>query len=147
MPRLVGGGMHPPPSSADPMAGGGATPTDLPSPCCRRLRSGAALRMRYVCLHSRTGGSLPQRGNQILILLRQWLSPEQFAQYEGSASFGVVGSKTGKRYRIHHGRLQNVYELDGEGWKPRRCKTRSGSARRRVKLVCVGTAVHLLITE
>jgi hypothetical protein len=49
------------------------------------------------------------------ILLREWLSPEQLAQYEESASFEVVGSKTGKRYRIHHGRLQNVYELDGEG--------------------------------
>jgi hypothetical protein len=55
------------------------------------------------------------------ILLRQWLSPEQLAQYEESASFEVVGSKTGKRYRIHHGRLQNVYELDGEGHPIRGC--------------------------
>jgi hypothetical protein len=149
MPRLVGGGMQPPPSSADPMA---MTVGALHRLICRRRVVACSARVQpcecdtCVSIRAQAAHCLNAE-TKSRILLRQWLSPEQFAQYEGSASFGVVGSKTGKRYRIHHGRLQNVYELDGEGWKPRRCKTRSGSARRRVKLVCVGTAVHLLITE
>jgi hypothetical protein len=48
-------------------------------------------------------------------LLKAWLSPEQLAQFERQASFDVTGSKTGKRYRIHVGRMQNVYELDKKG--------------------------------
>jgi hypothetical protein len=52
------------------------------------------------------------------ILLREWLSPEQLAQYERHRCFEVVGSKTGKRYRIQEGRQQNVFELDPpfRGW-------------------------------
>jgi hypothetical protein len=49
------------------------------------------------------------------ILLREWLFPEQLAQYEAMGAFEVIGSKTGKRYRIQEGRQQNVYELDGKG--------------------------------
>jgi hypothetical protein len=48
-------------------------------------------------------------------LLKAWLSPEQLAQFEREACFDVMGSKTGKRYRIHLGRLQNVYELNRKG--------------------------------
>jgi hypothetical protein len=48
-------------------------------------------------------------------LLKAWLSPEQIAQLEREACFDVTGSKTGKRYRIHLGRVQNVYELDRKG--------------------------------
>ena len=48
-------------------------------------------------------------------LLKEWLSPEQLAQYERNRWFEVVGSKTGKRYRIQERQQQNVYELDAEG--------------------------------
>jgi hypothetical protein len=36
-------------------------------------------------------------------LLRSWLSPEQRRQYDQRGSFEVVGSDTGKRYRICKG--------------------------------------------
>ena len=48
-------------------------------------------------------------------LLKEWLSPEQLAEYERGASFDVMGSKTGKRYRIEKRRQQNVFELDRKG--------------------------------
>src|SRR5215831_6500295 len=48
-------------------------------------------------------------------LLREWLSPEQLVQYERNRWFEVVGSKTGKRYRIQERQQQNVYELNAEG--------------------------------
>jgi hypothetical protein len=47
------------------------------------------------------------------IPLRQWLSPEQVTQYEARGAFEVVGSKTGKRYRIEGRRQQNVCESTG----------------------------------
>src|SRR5262249_39210913 len=34
-------------------------------------------------------------------LLRRWLSPAQLEQYEKKGHFEVVGSDSGKRYRIH----------------------------------------------
>jgi hypothetical protein len=55
------------------------------------------------------------------LLLREWLFPEQLAQYEAMGAFEVIGSETGTRYRIQEGRQQNVYEMDGKdrrirGW-------------------------------
>jgi hypothetical protein len=84
--------MHPPPASADPMA------------------------MMLGALHQLIGRRQVVGGSaRLRPWLREWPSREQLAQYEEGASFEVVGSKTGRRYRIHHGRLQDVYELDGEG--------------------------------
>src|SRR5262249_52693238 len=48
-------------------------------------------------------------------LLKEWLSSEQLVQYERNRWFEVVGSKTGKRYRIQERQQQNVYELDAKG--------------------------------
>src|SRR5215467_11592767 len=48
-------------------------------------------------------------------LLKEWLSSEQLLQYERNRWFEVVGSKTGKRYRIQEQQQQNVYELDVKG--------------------------------
>jgi hypothetical protein len=48
-------------------------------------------------------------------LLRSWLSPEQRAQYDIWRHFLVVGSDTGKSYRILRGRVFNVQELDAAG--------------------------------
>lgn len=48
-------------------------------------------------------------------LLTEWLSPAQLKQYREKKHFDVVGSHSGKTYRIHHGRQQNVYELDADG--------------------------------
>ena len=48
-------------------------------------------------------------------LLKEWLSPEQRAQFEATHSFEVVGCHTGKRYRIQYGVATNVFETDEEG--------------------------------
>jgi hypothetical protein len=48
-------------------------------------------------------------------LLKEWLSPVQLVQYERNRWFEVVGSRTGKRYRIKERQQQNVYELDAKG--------------------------------
>ena len=50
-----------------------------------------------------------------LKLLREWLSPEQFAQYDAKSYFEVTGCHSGKRYRISHGTSMNVHEIDGAG--------------------------------
>ena len=49
-------------------------------------------------------------------LLREWLTPEQLAQFDAYKSFEVTGSQTGRRYRIHHGLASNVFELDERGF-------------------------------
>ena len=48
-------------------------------------------------------------------LLKEWLSPEQFAQYDAKSYFEVTGCHSGKRYRISHGNSMNIHELDGAG--------------------------------
>jgi hypothetical protein len=48
-------------------------------------------------------------------LLRQWLSPEQQAQFDSSKCFDVVGCDSERRYRIRHGTGTNVHELDDAG--------------------------------
>nr|WP_244065838.1 hypothetical protein [Bradyrhizobium sp. Ce-3] len=62
-----------------------------------------------------------QRESRGLALLSAWLSPEQRAQFEKHRRFDVIGSESGKRYRICYGISTNVYELDGRdrvvlGW-------------------------------
>jgi hypothetical protein len=48
-----------------------------------------------------------------LKLLREWLSPDQLAQYDAKRYFDVTGCDTRKRYRIHHGVSMNIHEIDG----------------------------------
>jgi hypothetical protein len=52
-------------------------------------------------------------------LLRSWLSPEQRRQYDQRGNFEVIGSDTGKRYRICKGDVFNVQELDDYGLQVR----------------------------
>ena len=48
-------------------------------------------------------------------LLREWLSPEQRAQYDRFGYFDVTGCDSGKRYRIRHGTGTNIYDMDDAG--------------------------------
>ena len=48
------------------------------------------------------------------LLLLENLTPEQNQQYNRFGYFDVVGSKTGKRYRIQSWDFGNVYELVAE---------------------------------
>ena len=50
-----------------------------------------------------------------LRLLREWLSPAQQEQFARKGYFEVVGSDSGKRYRIHAGASLNVCEIDERG--------------------------------
>ena len=50
-----------------------------------------------------------------LRLLKEWLFSKQLAQYEAEKYFDVVGCASGKKYRICHGRGNNVQELDEAG--------------------------------
>jgi hypothetical protein len=50
-----------------------------------------------------------------ITLLREWLSPEQQAQFDASKWFDVVGCDSGRSYRIRHGTGTNVHELDDAG--------------------------------
>jgi hypothetical protein len=67
-----------------------------------------------------SGLSLRIRGKEArgLKLLREWLSPQQFSQYDAKSYFEVIGCHSGKRFRISHGISMNVHELDGAG-RPR----------------------------
>jgi hypothetical protein len=49
-------------------------------------------------------------------LLLKWLSPDQREQFDDSGFFDVVGSDSGRRYRIYDGiEPPNVYEIDDVG--------------------------------
>jgi hypothetical protein len=50
-----------------------------------------------------------------LRLLRSWLSPKQRAQLESEGAFEVIGSDSGKRYRICYGTSTNIREIDQTG--------------------------------
>jgi hypothetical protein len=50
--------------------------------------------------------------------LKEWLSPEQSAQYDAKSYIEVTGCHSGKRYRISHGTSMNILELDSAG-RPR----------------------------
>ena len=50
-----------------------------------------------------------------LRLLKDWLSPEQRAQFDAGRYFDVIGCDSGKRYRIRYGTVSNVRELDETG--------------------------------
>jgi hypothetical protein len=50
-----------------------------------------------------------------LCLLRQWLSPTQWAQFADTGYFEVVGGDTGRRYRVYAGAATNVCEVDERG--------------------------------
>jgi len=82
---------------------------------CRRFLTDRASGTRALHEWFRNGDDPETRGVR---LLREWLSPEQLAQYDAHRYFDVTGSESGKRYRIHHGASMNIQEIDGAG-RPR----------------------------
>ena len=63
-------------------------------------------------LERRWNGEAEQKARA---LLSRWLSPVQLEQYEKLGHFEVVGSDSGKRYRIHNHAQMNIEELDERG--------------------------------
>jgi hypothetical protein len=82
---------------------------------CRRFLTGRASGTPSLREWFRNGDDPETRGVR---LLREWLSPEQLAQYDARRYFDVTGCDSGKRYRIHHGASMNIQEIDGAG-RPR----------------------------
>ncbi|WP_439924472.1 hypothetical protein [Nitrobacter sp. JJSN] len=83
-----------------------------------RPRPGERSRKRAVrALFIRHGAERTPEGRS-LRLLREWLSPLQRTQFAKKGYFEVVGSDTGKQYRIYPGTMLNVCEIDEKG-RPR----------------------------
>jgi hypothetical protein len=82
----------------------------------RKDRGGARLRALRDLYRDYFAENGPEaRGRR---LLRQWLTPEQLAQFDAAGHFDVIGSQTGTRYRIHYGTASNVQEI-GQAGEPR----------------------------
>ncbi|SHJ49068.1 hypothetical protein SAMN05444159_0750 [Bradyrhizobium lablabi] len=81
----------------------------------QRLGAECSRRAKLWWERSREPDKNEERG---LNLLREWLSPQQLAQYDARKYFDVIGSQSGRRYRIYHGTAANVREIDGAG-RPR----------------------------
>lgn len=78
-------------------------------------RRGERSRMRALrALFIRHGAESTPEGRS-LCLLRQWLSPTQWAQFADTGYFEVVGGDTGRRYRVYAGAATNVCEVDERG--------------------------------
>jgi hypothetical protein len=70
-----------------------------------------ALGRRHDSLRRRRG----RAEDRALALLREWLSPAQVAQFKSYRHFDVIGSTSGRRYRIRPEPQMNVDELDASG--------------------------------
>ncbi len=78
-------------------------------------RSVSAGARNVLTLRERNRAMMDARETRGISLLREWLSPMQRAQFDASKSFDVVGCDSGRRYRIHYGRVTNVHEIDSAG--------------------------------
>ena len=87
-------------------------------------RIGASL-VQYIrevqAAHERYRARFATREARGVSLLREWLSPEQRAQFDAKRYFDVIGCDSGKRYRIHYGETTNVHEIGDDdlpsvGW-------------------------------
>jgi hypothetical protein len=76
-----------------------------------RVREVQTRRARHWELHA-SSREPEARG---LKLLREWLSPDQRAQFDAERYFDVIGCHSGKKYRIRYGSAANVDELDDAG--------------------------------
>ena len=63
----------------------------------------------------REAGPTREPERRSLKLMREWLSPVQREQFDTRGHFDVVGSHSGRRYRIRLGTATNINELDGFG--------------------------------
>jgi hypothetical protein len=88
--------------------------TQLCMDLCVALSAFAAL-MFVIVTTERTRAPSSEAEQKAHALLCAWLSPEQAQQYNSQKQFEVIGSDTGTRYRIRHGRMVNIDQLDSAG--------------------------------
>jgi hypothetical protein len=72
----------------------------------------AEARGRYRDCARRRRGEIEKKAR---ILVMEWLSPAQRAQYESEGYFEVTGCHSGRRYRIRRDRQMNIDQIDGCG--------------------------------
>jgi hypothetical protein len=82
---------------------------------CVALTAGACI--MFAILTAKRTRPTSEAEQKAHALLRAWLSPEQARQYDSQEHFEVLGSDTGRRYRIRHGNVMNVDQLDAAGNK------------------------------
>jgi hypothetical protein len=85
---------------------------------CADLRAAlaaSAILMFVIVTAERMWAPTSQAEQKAHALLRAWLSPEQAQQYNSQKHFDVIGSDTSTRYRIRHGRMVNIDQLDSAG--------------------------------
>jgi hypothetical protein len=88
----------------------------------RRVGASLAQYIREVqAARERYRARFPNRETRGVNLMREWLSPEQRAQFDAKRYFDVIGCDSGKRYRIHYGDTTNVHEMGDDdlpsvGW-------------------------------
>jgi hypothetical protein len=70
-----------------------------------------------IMVGERVRGATSQAKKKAVALMRPWLSPQQARQYDSRKHFEVIGSDTGTRYRIRHGHMMNIDQLDSVGNK------------------------------
>jgi hypothetical protein len=71
--------------------------------------------LRIVWEWFRDAGPSREPERRSLKLMRRWLSVAQREQFDTRGYFDVVGSQTGRRYRIKLGASTNIIELDSSG--------------------------------
>jgi hypothetical protein len=81
---------------------------------CVAMVAGACL-IIAILTAERTQPTASHAEQKALTHLRLWLSPEQAARYNSEKHFDVIGSDTGTRYRIRHGQIMNIDQLDSVG--------------------------------
>jgi hypothetical protein len=80
-----------------------------------RLLAECARRVQALREWRRTTAAADTPEARATTLLREWLSPQQRAQFDAEGYFDVVGCDSGKRYRIHYGTSMNVHEMNDSG--------------------------------
>ena len=71
--------------------------------------------LRVFCEWLLEAGPAREPERRSLKLMREWLSRAQREQFDTRGYFDVVGSHTGRRYRIRLGTATNINELDAMG--------------------------------
>jgi len=81
------------------------------------FRIPASARLRFYAVRQLYQKFLSENSREArgLWLMRDWLSPSQRLQFDRSGSFDVIGSDSGKRYRVYSEMVPNVHELDDAG--------------------------------
>ena len=72
--------------------------------------------LRFAWEWFRDAGPTRQPERRSLKLMRSWLSAAQREQFDTRGYFDVIGSHSGRRYRIRTGYSTNILELDNSDY-------------------------------